>query len=94
MRTPRTSEPEIDARALEASLPALTKKLQDLQAGLSEEEKAVFSSIVNSASLHLQAMRAISGTANISYTKPISAVATVGVRNALVAMPKTLGLDK
>jgi hypothetical protein len=85
---------ELDSKALEASLPSLTKKLRALQEGLNEEEKAVFSSIVNSASIHLQSLQAVSHTADIIYSKPISAVATVGVRKALVNLPATLHLDK
>lgn len=85
---------QLDAKALEASLPGLTKKLADMQSTLSEDEKAVFSSIVNSASLHLQSLQALSSTADISFMKPISAVATIGVRQHLVDLPKTLHLDK
>jgi len=93
MPVPPGSSPEIDTKALEASLPTLTEKLEKLKDGLSDDEKAVFSSIVNSAALHLQAMNAISSTANIIYEKPISAAATVGVRRALLDLPKKLGLD-
>jgi len=85
---------EIDGAALEASLPTLTRKLEALKKGLSPEEQAVFSSIVNSAALHLEAMQAIGHTAAISYAKPISAVATVGVRQQLIRLPQTLGLDR
>jgi hypothetical protein len=85
---------EIDTAALEASLPTLTKKLEELKKGLSPQEQAVFSSIVSSAALHLEAMQAIAHTAHINYTKPISAVATVGVRKALIKLPETLGLNK
>ena len=83
---------EIDAKALEASLPSLTAKLRELEGQLSEDERAVFSSIVNSAALHLEAMQAISGTAQVRYSKPISAVATVAVRQHLLHLPQTLGL--
>jgi hypothetical protein len=84
----------LDAEALEAALPTLTKKLKELQKGLSEEEQAVLSSIVNSAALHLKSMQAIESTAEIQYAKPISAAATVGVRKKLLELPKTLGLNK
>jgi hypothetical protein len=85
---------ELTSEALEASLPTLTKKLEALKMTLSPQEQAVFSSIVNSAAMHLEAMQAIAHTADIRYEKPISAVATVGVRSALLHLPKTLGLDK
>ena len=83
-----------DSEALEASLPTLTKKLRELEKTLSPDERAVFSSIVNSASLHLEAMQAIGHTADIAYAKPISAVATVAVRKNLIKLPTTLGLNK
>lgn len=87
-------EAELDDQALERSLPTLTEKLRSLQEDLSEEEQAVFSSIVSSAALHLEAMQAISTTAQVSYAKPISAVATVGVRQHLLDLPETLGLTE
>jgi len=85
---------ELTSATLEASLPTLTKKLEALKSGLSPQEQAVFSSIVNSAALHLEAMQAIGHTADITYAKPISAVATVGVRKALIDLPNALGLNK
>lgn len=85
---------ELDANALEASLPSLTKKLQALQNNLSDDEKAVFSSIVNSAAIHLQSLQAVSDTADIIYSKPISAVASIGVRKALLDLPSKLKLNE
>lgn len=82
----------LNSEALEAALPTLTKKLKELQNGLSADEKAVFSSIVSSAALHLKSMEAIGTTAKIEYAKPISAAATAGVRKSIVALPKKLGL--
>lgn len=91
----RAQQPrELDAAALEASLPSLTEKLRELTKELSDSEKQVFSSIVNSAALHLQSIQALGNTAEIAYAKPISAVATVGVRQALMTMPETLRLDR
>jgi hypothetical protein len=62
---------EISAAALEASLPRFTRKLEELKNGLSPDEQAVLSSIVNSAALHLKAMQPISDSANIRYETPI-----------------------
>jgi endonuclease III len=90
----KESKQQLDAQALEASLPSLTKKLKELQKGLSKDEQAVFSSIINSAAIHLESTKAIEATAEIIYSKPISAVASVGVRKTLMKLPKTLGLDK
>ena len=84
----------LDAAALEQALPTLTKKLKELQKSLSPDEEAVFSSIVNSAAIHLEAIKAVEATAEVRYSKPISAVATVAVRKQLLRLPKTLGLDK
>jgi len=88
------SEQKLDTEALNASLPSLTRKLKELQKGLSEEEQAVFSSIINSAALHLESTKAIDAAAEIRYMKPISAVASVTVRNTLLKLPKTLNLNK
>lgn len=88
------SEQKLDTEALNASLPSLTRKLKELQKGLSEEEQAVFSSIINSAALHLESTKAIDAAAEITYMKPISAVASVTVRNTLLKLPKTLNLNK
>ncbi|HEX6370901.1 MAG TPA: hypothetical protein VF006_18425 [Longimicrobium sp.] len=85
---------ELNAAALEASLPSLTDKLRELTKDLTESERQVFSSIVNSAALHLETIQAVGHTAEISYAKPISAVATVGVRQALMEMPATLRLNR
>jgi hypothetical protein len=59
---------------------------------LSDDEKSVFSSIINSAAIHLQSLQAVSNTADITYAKPISAVASIGVRKALLNLPKKLKL--
>jgi hypothetical protein len=88
------SKKPLNAKALESSLPSLTKKLKGLQESLTKDEQAVFSSIINSAALHLESTKAIETTAEIRYAKPISAVASISVRNTLMKMPKTLGLDK
>jgi hypothetical protein len=90
----KAQDPEgsLDSYQLEKSLPTLTEKLRELQSELSDEERAVFSSIVSSAALHLQSMKAIESTAEIRYAKPISAAATTAVRNHLLRLPETLGL--
>jgi hypothetical protein len=85
--------PTLDAAALEAALPTLTRKLEEMKRGLSGDEQAVLSSIVNSAALYLKSMQAIESTAEIRFAKPISAAATVGVRKALLDLPARLGLN-
>jgi hypothetical protein len=88
------AQSQLDSKALEASLPGLTQKLEALKKGLSPDEEAVFSSIINSAAIHLKSLQALSDTADISFMKPISAVATVGVRQHLIDLPQKLALDK
>lgn len=85
-------EIELDEEALEASLPTLTKKLRELESELTEDERAVFSGIVNSAAMHLQSIQAIGDNAEIRYEKPISAAATASVRQHMLGLPETLGL--
>jgi len=62
---------EISEAALEAALPGFTRKLEELKKGLSPDEQAVLSSIVNSAALHLEAMQPVSPGANIRDETPI-----------------------
>jgi hypothetical protein len=81
------------SQELEKSLPGLIKKLRELKLDLNVAETAVFSSIVNSAALHLDAIQALRPTASVSYLKPISAVATVRVRDTLINLPAVLGLN-
>jgi hypothetical protein len=85
---------ELDSRALEAALPSLTEKLRALEEALSDDERQVFSSIVNSAAIHLETIQAMSETTELAYAKPISAVATLGVRDHLMALPVTLNLAR
>lgn len=85
---------ELDAAALEAALPTLTEKLAALAAGLSEDEKAVLSSIVTSSSLHLQELQQTNPEAVYIFSKPISAAATPEIRNHLVNLPEALGFSE
>ncbi|MEV5410108.1 hypothetical protein AB0K60_14890 [Thermopolyspora sp. NPDC052614] len=85
---------ELDAAALEAALPTLTAKLGELAAGLTQDERAVLSSIVTSASLHLKELQDINTAAEYLYAKPISAAATPEVRRQLLALPETLGFTE
>jgi hypothetical protein len=84
-----------NSAALEAALPTLTKKLKQMQQTMSRDELAIFSSIVNSAAMQLKSAAAIEDdVAEVRYAKPISAVATTAVRNQILRLPKTLGLNK
>jgi hypothetical protein len=85
---------ELDASALEAALPTLTQKLSALSATLTEDERAVLSSIVTSASLHLEQLQDINREAEYVYAKPISAVATPSIRAQLLNLPETLGFTE
>lgn len=82
---------ELDAAALEAALPTLTEKLGLLAADLSVDERAVLSSIVTSASLHLQELQKDNAEALYIFAKPISAAATPEIRMGLIDLPGELG---
>jgi hypothetical protein len=88
----QVEDPEFASEELEAALPSLTEKLKALQGDLSEDEQAVFSSIVNSAALHLESLQTLGTTAEVQYFKPISAVATTRVREHLLDLPHELGV--
>jgi hypothetical protein len=82
---------ELDSAALEAALPTLTAKLESLSSSLNEDERAVLSSIVTSASLHLKELQSVQTEAEYIYSKPISAAATPAIRMQLLELPTTLG---
>lgn len=88
---------ELDAAALEAALPTLTEKLGSLSSTLTEDERAVLSSIVTSASLHLKELHSIKAEkaeAEYIYSKPISAAATPTIRERLLDLPEVLGFTE
>lgn len=85
---------ELDALALEAALPTLTEKLGALAASLTEDERAVLSSIVTSASLHLQTLQDANTEVEYIYAKPISAAATPAIRAQLLDLPEALGFTE
>jgi hypothetical protein len=87
-------EKELDASALEAALPTLTAKLSGLSSALTEDERAVLSSIVTSASLHLKELQDVNIEADYIYSKPISAAATPSIRAQLLNLPATLGMNE
>lgn len=82
---------ELDAAALEAALPTLAEKLGLLSADLTVDERAVLSSIVTSASLHLRELQKGNEEALFVFAKPISAAATPEIRMGLIDLPEQLG---
>ncbi|MDT0448221.1 hypothetical protein [Streptomyces hesseae] len=82
---------ELDAAALEAALPTLAEKLGLLSADLTVDERAVLSSIVTSASLHLRELQKDNEEALFIFAKPISAAATPEIRMGLIDLPEQLG---
>ncbi|MFF7275835.1 hypothetical protein [Streptomyces griseorubiginosus] len=82
---------ELDAAALEAALPTLTEKLGLLSADLSADERAVLSSIVTSAALHLEELQKVDAEGLYIFAKPISAAATPEIRMGLIGLPGELG---
>lgn len=89
-----TPSGELDSAALEAALPTLTAKLAGLSAALTENERAVLSSIVTSSAMHLEKLQDIHAEAEYIYAKPISAAATPEVRNHLLNLPEALGFSE
>ena len=85
---------ELDEAALEAALPTLTAKLLDLKENLSEDEKAVLSSIVTTSAIHLKSLQAVNENAEYLFAKPISAAATPIIREKLLYMPESLGFTE
>ncbi|MEU6394187.1 hypothetical protein [Streptomyces sp. NPDC046939] len=85
---------ELDAAALEAALPSLAEKLGVLAGELTVDERAVLSSIVTSASEHLQELQKGNEEALFVFAKPISAAATPEIRNRLIGLPGELGFGE
>lgn len=85
---------ELDAAALEAALPTLTDKLAELAGALTEDERAILSSIVTSSSIHLKELQDVNVEAEYIYSKPISAAATPEIRMRLLALPQALGFTE
>ncbi|MEV5145441.1 hypothetical protein [Streptomyces sp. NPDC052727] len=84
---------ELDAAALEAALPTLADKLGQLSAELTVDERAVLSSIVTSASMHLRELQKGNEEALFIFAKPISAAATPEIRMGLIDLPGQLGFS-
>jgi hypothetical protein len=82
---------EIDPKAVEESLPGLEKKLRDLRGSLSPEQQTVLDEIVVAAADHLATLRSDNQLDQITYAKPISAHATLGVRKFFLELPARLG---
>jgi hypothetical protein len=80
---------------LEAALPALISKLKDLQANLSEDEKLVFSEIIESAALHTKDVEADDegqGRNKREWSKPKSVHSTSKMKQQYIELPRTLGM--
>lgn len=92
MTTPSSDE-------LEAALPTLIEKLQQLQQGLTPEEQLVFQEIIESAALHTQSIQGqdVRGhTAqdfSASYVKPMSSMATFAMRQQYLTLPQLFNVQ-
>lgn len=94
MNTTEVYKSELTSQALEAALPTLAAKLAQLKQHLSGEDQEVFSSIIRSAASHLATLRSAEDVEDkFRYVKPISAQATAGVRDHILSLPETLGIN-
>jgi hypothetical protein len=99
MSTSQKSQRSSSPQELESALPGLIAKLQDLQSTLSEEEKVVFSEIIESAALHTQEIESDQEgrpRTQSAFNKPPSVYSTTKMRQKYMELPKLLGaeLDK
>jgi hypothetical protein len=87
---------DTNAINLEAALPTLITKLQELQADLSPEEKLVFGEIIESASIHTKFIQSHDeGSHDIKmYFKPQSSHATMTMKQQYSQLPTLLGIKK
>ena len=94
METTQVYKSDLTADVLEAALPTLTAKLLELKQQLSGDDQQVFSNIITSAASHLATLQSVDNVEdNFTYSKPISAQATSGVRDQILNLPATLGLN-
>lgn len=88
------NEPK-NLKALEEATPSLIKKLAELTKTLSDDEKLVFSEIIESAALHSGLVQAHEeGEGELVFMKPKSVHSTIKMKEAYAQLPKTLGLSK
>ena len=83
----------LDPHKLEAAMPKLINKLQELQQELSPEEKKVFGEIINSAARHTNSVVEAQYKGS-QFTKPISAAATLRMKHQMIDLPKTLSIEE
>lgn len=82
----------IDPHALEAAMPTLISKLQELQRQLTPAEQGVFKEVIRSAALHTSSTLQAQALGE-RYAKPISASATLSMKRQLVDLPYTLNIQ-
>lgn len=79
---------------LQSSLPGLVEKLKGLTESLTDEEKMLFSDIIDSAAIHTEATRSISNSPErIIFAKPKSVHATTETQERFIQLPEELGLQ-
>ncbi|CAI0704578.1 Uncharacterised protein [Serratia quinivorans] len=91
METNNIYTSQLTSKELEASFSTLRDKLKMLKETLSDEEGEVFSKIIKSAGTHLSSLQQSNQAEDkFSYIKPISAAASVKVREDIIALSDEL----
>ena len=83
----------LDPHDLDAAMPTLVDKLKDLRKQLGEAEVGAFDEIIRSAALHTDSTLQSQG-AGAMYTKPISATATMSMKQQMVNLPSILQIPE
>lgn len=82
-------------KELEAATPKLISKLKAMAETLTEEERAVFSEIIESAAIHTKVVQAHDeGDPDLVFAKPKSVHSTVRMKEEFAKLPRTLGLTQ
>ena len=87
------------SEALEAALPNLISRLQELEGDLDDEEREVFKYIIESAARHTVLVEARDEEweprpeGMVDFDKPRSVHATLAMKREFHALPRTLGLS-
>lgn len=83
---------QTDPKALEAAMPSLIKKLQELHKSLPVEERELFKGIIESATQHTQAIQMLDDDQSfvkLVYEKPMSVHATEKIRRDFLDLSKS-----
>ena len=74
---------------LERAMSTLVEKLRELKKDLTEEEQNAFDEIIKSAALYTEGTKSLKAQGAI-YAKPISATATLNMKEQIISLPEKL----